>query len=281
MIFYLSATGNSEWVARRLSEYFGEPMVSIAQALKGESGSSAAIKGKTEIRYTLSANERVFFVFPVHSWGPAALVRRFIQRLHLDGYVHQPVVTVCTCGDNCGNTDRLMARYLRRRGIQATACYSVAMPNTYILMKGFGTDSPELAESKLQAAPRRMEEIIRSIAQGNKNQGRWYERGTHPALKSGLVYPLFIRFAIRNCKFYATEKCISCGVCVKVCPTSNIRMVDGRPQWSKDCVQCTACIHHCPVRAIEYGNVSQGQGRYLHPDQRNPNRGKLAPDKNH
>ena len=28
----------------------------------------------------------MFFVFPVHSWGPAVLVSRFISRLILSGY---------------------------------------------------------------------------------------------------------------------------------------------------------------------------------------------------
>lgn len=259
MIFYLSATGNSEWVARKLSEHFHEPLVSIAQELR---------RTGSELRYDVSGNERIFFVFPVHSWGPAVLVGRFVKRLRLVGYARQDVVSVCTCGDNCGNTDRMMARYLGRRGLSQTACYSVAMPNTYILMKGFGIDEPDVAEAKLRAAPARLDEIVRSIESGDPQAERLYERGTNPGLKSGWVYPLFRRFAIRRCKFLATEKCISCGLCVSVCPTGNIRLVDGSPRWGKDCVQCTACIHHCPVRAVEYGRVSLHQGRYLHPDRK-------------
>lgn len=57
MIFYFSATGNSLWVANKVSHSLNEPLVSIAEALQQE---------KTE--YTLCPNERVFFIYPVHSW---------------------------------------------------------------------------------------------------------------------------------------------------------------------------------------------------------------------
>ena len=75
MIFYFTGTGNSRWVAEALGTAFDEPLVSIADALN---------EGKNA--YPLGEREKVFFVFPVHSWGPAVLVPRFISRLILSGY---------------------------------------------------------------------------------------------------------------------------------------------------------------------------------------------------
>ena len=93
MIFYFTGTGNSRWVAEALGTAFDEPLVSIADALN---------EGKDENVYPLREREKVFFVFPVHSWGPAVLVSRFISRLILSGYKGQEVYFVCTCGDDCG-----------------------------------------------------------------------------------------------------------------------------------------------------------------------------------
>ncbi len=80
MIFYFTGTGNSRWVAEALGTAFDEPLVSIADALN---------EGKDENVYPLREREKVFFVFPVHSWGPAVLVSRFISRLILSGYKGQ------------------------------------------------------------------------------------------------------------------------------------------------------------------------------------------------
>ena len=138
MIFYFTGTGNSRWVAEALGTAFDEPLVSIADALN---------EGKNA--YPLGEREKVFFVFPVHSWGPAVLVPRFISRLILSGYKGQEVYFVCTCGDDCGYTDRIMRSILARRGIAVTGGFSVQMPNNYVLMPGFDVDSKMVETEKL------------------------------------------------------------------------------------------------------------------------------------
>ena len=75
MIFYFTGTGNSRWVAEALRKALEEPLVSIVEVLTEE---------KSEYVYPLGEREKVIFVFPVHSWGPAVLVTRLISRLRLE-----------------------------------------------------------------------------------------------------------------------------------------------------------------------------------------------------
>ena len=233
-------------------------MVSIAEVLKEE---------KNEYVYPLGEREKVIFVFPVHSWGPAVLVTRLISRLRLEGYGGQAVYFVCTCCDDCGYTDQIMRKALRKRGIILTNGFSVQMPNNYVLMPGFDVDSKEVETDKWRKASERIREVIGSICR-EENLSLYYAGGV-PFLKSYLVYPLFVNFAIGSNRFYATEACVSCGICAKICPTGTITLSeDGKPQWANTCVQCVACIHRCPVRAIEYGKVSLKKGRYHHPELR-------------
>ncbi len=255
MIFYFSGTGNSLWVAKQLGEAFQEPLISVADELKQD---------KKEYRYTLRKGEHVFFVFPVHSWGPALLIRRFIARLTLEGYAGHPIYSVCTCGDECGYTDRIMYRLLFKRNLLLSAGYSVQMPNNYILMDFdlFDVDPKPMEEEKLANAAGRIASITEAIRRSQEDP--LYTTGPMPFVKSRLIYPLFAAFAHRT-SFVAMDVCTSCGLCQRVCPTHTITMEDGRPVWGKTCVQCTACIHRCPVRAIEYGSFTWKKGRYHHP----------------
>lgn len=264
MIFYFSGTGNSLWVARTLSSALGEPVVSIADELK---------KDRPAYRYEVGEKERILLVFPVHSWGPAIPVMQFIRRLVFSGKGSQPlppVHAVCTCGDECGYTARRLRKALRKRGLNLAACYSVQMPNNYVLMPGFSVDPEAVETRKLQEAPARVQKIAACIAAKapfSEKEADLYHRGPLPLLKSYVVYPLFTNFAAGKNSFYATDACISCGLCEQVCPTGTIRLSEeGRPVWADTCVQCVACIHRCPARAIEYGKTTQKKGRYCHPD---------------
>lgn len=256
MIYYFSATGNSLWAAQQLSAALGEQICDIAALMKEQpSGDITIHPGK---------DERTVLVFPIHSWGPALLMMRFARRLRIEGD-DKTVWAVATCGDDCGQADKVLASCLRKRGIMLQAFYTLQMPNNYILMKGFDTDSSDVAAHKLAEAPQTINAIVQAI-EGRGTQDGLCRRGAVPRLKSGVVYPLFARFVAGRQKFHATDACIGCGLCARICPTDTIVMKDGRPQWNgTDCVQCTACIHRCPARAIEYGNISQGKGRYTNP----------------
>lgn len=67
-------------------------------------------------------------------------------------------------------------------------------------------------------------------------------------------------------KFFVQETCNRCGLCEKVCPVQNIRLVDGRPAWQHHCEQCMACLQWCPQEAIQFGKATIGRRRYRHPE---------------
>lgn len=258
MVFYFTGTGNSLWVAKELSQAFDEPLISITDELK---------KDSEDLTYPIKEDEMIVFVYPVHSWGPALSVMRFIARCRIENYRKQRVYSVATCGDECGYTNDILRKALRERGLPLHGGYSLQMPNNYILLPGFNVDTKDVEQKKLKQAPESLSAVISAI---RERQNAFYHKGSLPFLKSCLIYPLFA-IGVKHNSFYVTDACITCKLCAKICPTGTISLrEDGKPQWAKkSCVQCTACIHYCPVRAIEYGKVSLKKGRYHHPEIKN------------
>ncbi len=253
MIFYFTGTGNSLWVAKELSAALDEQPVAVADELNRNGYPS----------YLLKPDETVCFVFPIHSWGIPVIMTDFINKVKLENYNGQPVYAVCTCGDDCGLAGKQLSRQLLSKGITLRQCFSVTMPNNYILFPGFDVDGTDTEKKKLANAADTLKEIIAVIR--NKTNKEIYTTGTIPFIKSRIIQPLFVKFALGKNSFYSTERCISCGLCEKVCPTGTIRMDENHPVWSDTCIQCLACIHRCPVIAIEYGKASKHKGRYVHP----------------
>lgn len=49
-----------------------------------------------------------------------------------------------------------------------------------------------------------------------------------------------------------TEKCVSCGACIKICPVEAIKFVSKKAKINpKICIGCASCIAVCPVAAID------------------------------
>lgn len=50
-----------------------------------------------------------------------------------------------------------------------------------------------------------------------------------------------------------SEKCIGCGICIKVCPHGVINIIEGIAvlQNKNRCIECGACDKNCPAKAIE------------------------------
>jgi aryl-alcohol dehydrogenase-like predicted oxidoreductase len=54
-----------------------------------------------------------------------------------------------------------------------------------------------------------------------------------------------------NRKMFVSFWCEGCGKCIKACPQSAIKIVDGKAQIdSEKCVLCTYCVESCPVQAL-------------------------------
>jgi len=47
------------------------------------------------------------------------------------------------------------------------------------------------------------------------------------------------------------DKCTACGICLDVCPTEAIKMIDGRAKITMECIDCGACPRVCPEGAIK------------------------------
>ncbi len=249
MIICFSGTGNSRAVADELGKQLGHEVVmltDIAEAPCWDCG-----------------DDQIIWVFPVHSWGMPEVVRKMIRRVSLTG--HSSGAThhlVATCGDDCGYTDRMWRREIERHGWKTGGAYTVEMPNTYVALPFFDVDKPEVRDRKLAGMPGRVKIIADELRSDHPQTD--LIRGAMPGLKTGVIYPFFMKNLIRPAKFkVSADKCISCGRCVKICPLGNVSLENGRnPEWHTACCGCLACYHVCPVKAISYGRFTKGKGQY-------------------
>ena len=249
MIFCFSGTGNSLLVARELASRTGHRAVMLEKGL--------LLRPQGEL-FELAEGEDALWVFPVYSWGVPPVVRRFIRKAKLKAPASARHWMIATCGDDIGRADDQWRQEIGRRGWSPRGAFSVRMPNTYVCMKGFEVDAPEVVRAKLDAMPERVAGIIAAMARGFADSD--VERGDYAWLKTAVVYPLFRAFAMSPGAFRCdSSRCSGCGTCAAGCPLDNITMKEGRPEWGPACAMCLRCFHACPARAVDYGKATLGK----------------------
>lgn len=251
MIFYYSGTGNSSWAAEELAAALGVETISIADQMKQGS----------LLRYQLQPEEPLGFVFPVYAWNPPARVLEFIQKMEIQGYTDQFTFALCTCGDNTGNTMKVIESRLKQKKFPLNAAWSIIMPNNYLPMGD--VDCQEVEARKQREAEDSLNIFIERVKsrQTGENQIPEHFRG----FKTNIIGYFFNRFGRTAKPFYCLPSCISCGLCEQICPASAISFREGKPVWAARCDQCYGCLHRCPVQAIQYGKGTEQKGRYCHP----------------
>lgn len=247
MIFYFSGLGNSKYIAEKIAED-DERLFFIPD-----------VENMGIYKYKLSSGERLGFVFPVYCWQEPKLVADFVKKLQLEGHPSYTFM-VCTCGDDCGYTERTFRRTLGKIGLELDAAFAVQMPNTYVNLPGMDVDPIELSDQKLANAEKRIAEL-RTILGKREHVSQMIITGS-PFLKTYIIKPIFYAILVNDKRFRANDACVGCGICADSCAFNNISFNNGKPQWQGHCTTCMSCYHHCPQHAIHFGKATKDKGQY-------------------
>ena len=248
MILFFTGTGNSEYAARRIGRVTGETPVSLVNRIRA--GDTSPLE--SEAPWVVCA--------PIYAWQMPHVVRDHIAATELRG--SRDMYFVLTCGGDVGNAEKYARRLCLSKGLNFRGLAKVVMPENYIAMFG-APDEEEARRIILKAIPG-IDEAAALIKEGRDLPP--VKKGPLAGFLSAAVNKGFYASAIRDKDFYATDACISCGLCAEVCPLGNIELKDGKPVWKGNCTQCMSCICRCPVKAIEFGKKSVGKPRYICPD---------------
>ena len=244
MVLYFTGTGNSRYAAKRIADALGDEFLSMNDHIKAEDTSP------------VKANGRMVIVTPTYAWRIPRLVENWLRRTEFSGA--KQAWFVMTCGSEIGNAAKHNYALCREKQFTYMGTAQIVMPENYIAM----FNVPQAAEAR-QIVAKAEPDIDRTSSAIAANQAFPSTRNNlYDRFMSGPVNPIFYSVCVKAKAFAAGDVCTGCGQCVKLCPTNNITIQNGRPVWGGDCTHCMACICRCPAEAIEYGKKSMGRPRY-------------------
>ncbi|MDO5649140.1 MAG: EFR1 family ferrodoxin [Gallicola sp.] len=237
MIYYFSATGNSEHAASYLSSLLSEKTRRITHDT------------------VLDKEKDITIVTPLYFWGLPKILSELLEKTQWSE--KEKPTFVITCGGFAGSVDR----QIKKMVYPATAhIYDVIMETNYIILHTISTKA--IISEKLVQADQKIKEIADDFTLHKKT----YHSTLVYSLLGTLIQGLHFYEYYRNTKpFQVSASCISCGLCEENCPDKAIRLDQGTPVWiEKKCQNCLRCLHNCPSSAIDYGEKTKGKKRYTY-----------------
>ena len=280
VIYYFSGTGNSLVIARDMAGKTNGRLISIPSVMDKES-----IKTDADV---------IGIVFPVYHGDIPFIIRRFVTKMNnLD---KKYIFGVCTYGNSPGLSIKYLDEIIKSHGGKLAAGFAVNMPSNYItpsfvlndFFKSFVLN--EIAIEKQQEMFINWKKKLESIYEfvHTRKEGVFETKTDIKILLDDFLHlretlgkTFWLKIAgfegntnlsfqeslqLMDWGFKCDDKCNGCGICSRVCPVRNIKMVDNKPVWQHHCEQCFACLQWCPKEAIQFGSRTSHGKRYHHPD---------------
>jgi ferredoxin len=248
-IYFISGTGN----ARASSQWIAD------EAAKRGLKTSVQQIDRLENIVMPQADEKplIGFAFPTHGFNAAPIMLKFISGFP-SGLCREIFLLNTRAGMKLyklflpglsGVALLLPAFILWLKGYKCIGFRPVDLPSNWIPLH------PGLKKKVIDSIFARCEKIVRKFANKILSGDRVY-RGLYSIPVDILISPVSLgyyvggRFFLSK-TFIANYNCNNCGICIRECPTSSIKLVDNRPYWKLTCESCMRCLNHCPEKAIE------------------------------
>lgn len=246
MILYFSATGNTEFIAKELANQLQDECINLLDRVKQED-------------YSVLHSEKPFIICaPVYVCEMPRFMSKYLKKQTFTG--SRDVYFIFTSGGYCVISGQLAKSMFRKKKMNYRGHAEFKMPRNYVANDSYPMLERQEIEERIRNSYEQITSVVSDIQQGKKLKAR------HIFLFETIITvpfnPVWCKYKLRAKDFYATEQCIGCGKCAKLCPLNNIQIKDKKPVWSDSCTHCMACIGNCPTQAIEYGTITQNKEQY-------------------
>lgn len=233
---YFSGTGNTRYCIEK-----------FVHGIDAEAN-CIGIENPLAIQAVAAESDMVVLAYPVYYSNLPKIMREFLES-NSDAFRGKTIFIIATMGLFSGDGTGCAARLLKKFGAKIIGGLHLKMPDCIgdekLLKK---------TEEQNRAIVKQAEEKIERTVQAVQN-------GKPPREGLTFLYHLAGLFGQRLWFFNKTkqysdklkissEKCVGCGVCVKLCPMKNLSIKNEIATANGQCTMCYRCVSNCPHQAI-------------------------------
>lgn len=232
---YFSGTGNSKFAA----EYFCKNYDKDSKALSIEDQDAIS---------EIKRSDLLVFSYPVQYSTVPKILRDFITN-NSELWMNKKVFIIATMGLFSGDGSGILGRLLHGFGAEVIGGLHLKMPDSIGDEKALKRPLEKNKELVI-AAESKIKESVRLLKEGKPTR-----EGLGPLYQMAGLFGQRLYFGHKTKEYSSklkinADKCVGCGLCVKLCPMNNITVASGKAVSGNQCTMCYRCINKCPKQAI-------------------------------
>jgi NAD-dependent dihydropyrimidine dehydrogenase PreA subunit/flavodoxin len=232
---YFSGTGNSKFAA----ECFCKNYDKDSKALSIEDQDAIS---------EIKRSDLLVFSYPVQYSTVPKILRDFITN-NSELWMNKKVFIIATMGLFSGDGSGILGRLLHGFGAEVIGGLHLKMPDSIGDEKALKRPL-EKNKELVRAAESKIKESVRFLKEGNPTR-----EGLGPLYQMAGLFGQRLYFGHKTKEYSSklkinADKCVGCGLCVKLCPMNNITVASGKAVSGNQCTMCYRCINKCPKQAI-------------------------------
>ena len=231
-LYYFSGTGNTYLIVERAKKIFEKHNIKVTLFRLEKSNPK-----------NIDTSHTIGLAFPVAIQSTFPFIWNFVKELPI--VENTEIFMLDTMEMFSGAVVGPMKKLLLKKGYTPIGAYEFKMPSNFLSKK-------EIDNNKITKSLSKTELYITSIINGSSKWKRV------PIISDLFYYLVSNKLVWKVISNYISpkvdkNKCISCGLCEKICPVNNIK-VNNYPIFNGSCQSCMRCITYCPVNAISTRN---------------------------
>ena len=259
MIYYLTGTGNSLDVAKRLAVLLDD---------------TVQLMDIHEAQPVVESAPSIGFVVPVHNFDIPDAVKDWFRRARFSGSCGQTYFYgLITYGGAEGNARANLRRACLQKGWDLVYNTMVTVPDNAgpIIRRPYDLTSLYTLDERLA----RIAEAVKGRRRSHEEEPYSYKMALKTELSKIYLDSPVVAMKIDH------HRCIRCRLCERLCPVENIYFKETKKKKDREakasksyagkmklrghCIHCLACIHWCPTGAIRMGYIDFMNRQYTNP----------------
>ena len=249
LTLYFSGTGNTKYIAEKFAENMQADCHSIEEEI--------------DFASLISAADKIAICYPIYGSCVPEIMRSFVDRhkKRLDG---KKLIILCTQLLFSGDGARVLTDLLTETQTEIIYAEHINMPNNICNFFLLPLAKAERINKYVKRADIKLAKVTQNIKSGIIKKRGFNQFSKLLGLLAQRLYFQKIEQKTKQ-DVRINSKCNQCGICTRICPTSNLKLVNNKIEQKGLCTLCYRCVNTCPQQAITVFLHSRVKHQYKGP----------------